>query len=777
MSSSSYYELEDMVADKLEAVTNLIKEGAFLVADKVPVVTTLIDEGAPEVAVAETIPAEDVADDQWPIVGMESIINEVCRCLKKEGEDDDDEYEDVGIIGVYGMGGVGKTTLLKQINKKLDLEMKYDFDVVIWVVVSRDLQLEKIQQQIGEQIDLFDVKAWKLKNFEEKASAIFKILEEKKFVLLMDDLWERVDLTKVGVPLPSPENSFKIVFTTRSLQICSLMEADRQFKVTCLSNDDAWELFQALVGDETLQSHPQKVWDLAEDVSRECRGLPLALVSIGRAMVSKKPPQEWSDVFEVLRRSMTSYSGSDDQLKNDIRYNLTLSYDNLQNDMFKSCFLYCCLFPRNSVIEKSDLIDHWIGEGFLDERLGAQLSQGHYIIDVLHSVCLLELGEDDSRVKMHYWIHDMGLWIASKIEIEKGNCFFCTDTDNLTEAQVTEILVKATRMSLLNLNDDVFENLSDAPKCPHLQTLFLIRNNSEMIINDFFFQYMPSLKVLNLSGNSYLQTKLPRGISNLISLQHLDLSCTNIQELPKELRALKKLKCLNLEYTRSLRTIPRQLISEFSVLHVLRFWECGFMLQSNEDIVELEVDFVGEAQDVRESPSSFYFLHEVIIKGCRKLRELTWLIVAPNLKHLQISDCPEMEEIINVGKLSECPMPVESFRGMPGVPFIPPGPPATAFVPVLKLPLSVLLINQIDYYFSDANLIKDEYLKYNMDEQGWVPIALIAGCRRVKNLTTNIQLILDSLRTSAVVEVQDDKVRRRSDWMKWVPIASPVATD
>ncbi|KAK0600271.1 hypothetical protein LWI29_013267 [Acer saccharum] len=115
MSSSSYYELEDMVADKLEAVTNLIKEGAFLVADEVPVVTTLIDEGAPEVAVAETIPAEDVADDQWPIVGMESIINEVWRCLKKEDEEgggggDDDDYgyeeeeeeeedDDVGIIG------------------------------------------------------------------------------------------------------------------------------------------------------------------------------------------------------------------------------------------------------------------------------------------------------------------------------------------------------------------------------------------------------------------------------------------------------------------------------------------------------------------------------------------------------------------------------------------------------------------------------------------------------------------------------------------------------
>ncbi|KAK0600579.1 hypothetical protein LWI29_016275 [Acer saccharum] len=106
MSSSSYYVLEDMVADKLEAVTNLIKEGAFLVADEVPVVTTLIDEGAPEVAVAETIPAEDVADDQLPIVGMESIFKKVWKYLKKGGGggeeeeeedrgggDDDDDYE------------------------------------------------------------------------------------------------------------------------------------------------------------------------------------------------------------------------------------------------------------------------------------------------------------------------------------------------------------------------------------------------------------------------------------------------------------------------------------------------------------------------------------------------------------------------------------------------------------------------------------------------------------------------------------------------------------
>ncbi|TXG68060.1 hypothetical protein EZV62_009335 [Acer yangbiense] len=690
---SSSYESEDMVANKLQAGTNLINEGDFLAKDKVGAVTSLKDEGALKVAVPETLP-KDVADDQLPIVGMKSIFKKVLKCLKGGGgaeeeeeeeeeedyddhyhdDDDDDDYnydydeeedDDVGIIGVYGMGGVGKTTLLTQIKKKL-LQMKNDFDVVIWVV---DLQHNKIQQQIGEQIGLFDNKVWEDKNFEDKASDIFKILEEKKFVLLMDGLWERVDLTKVGVPLPDPENSSKIVFSTRSLQICSLMEADKLFKVKCLRYREAWKLFKASVGDETLRSHGE-VWDHEtlgshldvrdlRDVCGECRGLPLALISIGRTMASKKTPEEWSDVLGVLRRSTTSYS------------------------------------------EQS--------------------------------------GKDDSSVKMHYWIHDMSLWIASKIETEEGNCFFCPDTynfkDDIKEAQVIrDNLAKATSISLRN--DKVMEMLRDPPRCPLLQTLFLIRNGSDVISEDHFFNVMPSLKVLNLSSN-YWFTKLPRGISELLSLQHLDLSGTKIQELPTELRVLKILKCLNLEETRSLPKIPRQLISEFSMLHVLRLWECGFMLQPNEDTVvcndaqllieellylknlsmlsitlnnshalqrllssnrlqsciqslclrdlshpksikvpltdlrhlntleisnckylgELEVDFVGEAQaqDVRESPCSFYFLHEVIISNCRKLRELTWLILAPNLKHLRISDCEEMEEIINVGKLSKRP--------------------------------------------------------------------------------------------------------------------------
>ena len=79
--------------------------------------------------------------------------------------------------------------------------------------------------------------------------------------------------------------------------------------------------------------------------------------------------------------------------------------------------------------------------------------------------------------------------------------------------------------------------------------------------------------------------------------------------------------------------------------------------------------------------------------------------------------------------------------------------PPPLYIPVPE-PLPVLLLKQIDYYFSDANLVKDDYLRSNMDDQGWVPIAIIASFPRVKSLTTNVQLILDSLRSSTIVEVQ-----------------------
>ncbi|KAL6645202.1 hypothetical protein ACP70R_016810 [Stipagrostis hirtigluma subsp. patula] len=97
------------------------------------------------------------------------------------------------------------------------------------------------------------------------------------------------------------------------------------------------------------------------------------------------------------------------------------------------------------------------------------------------------------------------------------------------------------------------------------------------------------------------------------------------------------------------------------------------------------------------------------------------------------------------------------------------------FVPHLASPQAILidpkrkdLLVQIDYYFSDANLCKDTYLRQHMDDQGWVPLSLIAGFRKVQELTKSMQFILETVMLSTVVEVQGDKIRRRGTWNSWL---------
>ncbi|CAL0328689.1 unnamed protein product [Lupinus luteus] len=118
-----------------------------------------------------------------------------------------------------------------------------------------------------------------------------------------------------------------------------------------------------------------------------------------------------------------------------------------------------------------------------------------------------------------------------------------------------------------------------------------------------------------------------------------------------------------------------------------------------------------------------------------------------------------------------CYIPTPLFDYFKGMPFYTHGPPSPLFFPAAESPPTNTIVNQIDYYFSDANLVKDDFLKSKMDEQGWVPVALIANFPRVRRLTNSIQVILDSMRASTLVEVQGDKLRRRNEWKTWVPSA------
>ncbi|KAK8576109.1 hypothetical protein V6N13_090588 [Hibiscus sabdariffa] len=239
------------------------------------------------------LPASVVVRPEERSIALESTIDKLWRCIGDK---------DVDIIGLYDLGGVGKTTLLTIINNKFSTTPE-GFDVVIWALVSKDFNVEKIQDRIGGKIGFRD-ESWKNKSVDQKAEDIYEILRNMRFVVLLDDLWEKVDLNKIGIPEPSQENGSKLIFTT--LEVCGEMEARKKIKVECLQPEEAWKLFQDKVGYETLNSHPD-IPKLAKQVAKECGGLPLALIIIGRAMASKTTLGEWRYAIKKLKQRLVEY--------------------------------------------------------------------------------------------------------------------------------------------------------------------------------------------------------------------------------------------------------------------------------------------------------------------------------------------------------------------------------------------------------------------------------------------------------------------------------------
>ncbi|KAF2323130.1 hypothetical protein GH714_033585 [Hevea brasiliensis] len=166
----------------------------------------------------------------------------------------------------------GKSTLLKKVRD--ELVGTHNSTAVIWVDVSKEACLDTIQNAIRNQLGIPD-ETWKNTDKGSRAAEISRLLDSRKFILILDDLWDRLDLSNVGVP---QSNRSKIVFTTRSEGVCDDMNAQIKLKLKCMSQEEAMRLFWMKVGEETRNSRAQFEY-VVETLNKEvCQGLPLALM-------------------------------------------------------------------------------------------------------------------------------------------------------------------------------------------------------------------------------------------------------------------------------------------------------------------------------------------------------------------------------------------------------------------------------------------------------------------------------------------------------------------
>ncbi|XXG69445.1 hypothetical protein AAC387_Pa06g2312 [Persea americana] len=491
--------------------------------------------------------------------------------------------EHTSVIYIYGMGGIGKTTLMKAINKKL--EATSEFDYVIWVTVSKELKLERVQEEIMGRLQL---------NFSEhdsysnRAMQLRQYLTDKRYMLILDDLWNSIDLSEIGIPT-NEENRSKITITTRianmsAVQVCSDMKAEK-IRVETLTEDEAWDLFAAKVGKEVV-SQPH-IKDVTKDVAKKCGGLPLAIVAVAKAMQGQNKKEVWQDALRALRASAPEIEGMEPQ----VFLPLKLSYDDLKDEEVKKCFLYCSLFPEDYEISVKQLIRWWIMEGFIDhlDNLEDATNKGHRIIEELKRRCLLEYDDDDvvDSVKMHDIIRDLALYIASS-SCNEGPKFLVKAKVGLNEPPPEGNWREFERISLM-MND--ITELPVKPECPNLISLLLRENHHITAVPHSFFELMPALQVLDLSFTSITSLSVSSScllnlraliltgchrlkevpfLGQLKELQFLDIKSSGIRRLPEEMQNLVKLKKLNMSGLFNLRTIPSNVMSGLSSLEDLR---------------------------------------------------------------------------------------------------------------------------------------------------------------------------------------------------------------
>ncbi|GMP97735.1 hypothetical protein CsSME_00045878 [Camellia sinensis var. sinensis] len=502
------------------------------------------------------------------------VMDEIIEALK------DDR---IHLIGICGMGGMGKTTMAKEVAKRT----KNLFNEFAIAAVSQEPNLKQVQSHIAEMLGL----QLNTENPIVRSSRLRERLlqKDKKILVILDDVWKEFDLEEYGFPLEGGSNkSCKILFTSRNRNTWIRIRNKKYIQLEVLVGEESWRLFREKVGDcaDNLDLLP-----LAKDIVNECGGLPLALITMGSTLMNEHNQCHWTDALRQLRTpcSESLLSG----VPAEVYQALYFSYNFLQDERAKKLFLLCCLFPEDYNISIEYMVRYGIGLRWFEgiDKVDEVRGRVNVLVDQLKSCYLLLDGRDEGKeIKMHDVVRDVAISIAAK---DKHGFMI------IHGAKSREWPKKATyelNTSISVMSKEIVE-FPRGLRCSKLEFLLIECRNSSLKIPSNFFEGMGELKVLDLritEDISLLLSSLPF-LRNLLTLhlhhcqkfdnisvigKLLNLEILNfcgsyyIKELPEEIGRLANLKLLDLTGCGKLRRIAPGVISALVQLQELYLGGC-----------------------------------------------------------------------------------------------------------------------------------------------------------------------------------------------------------
>ncbi|VAI26638.1 unnamed protein product [Triticum turgidum subsp. durum] len=464
--------------------------------------------------------------------------------------------EERTIVSVCGMGGLGKTTLVRQVYKKD--EIKQNFDCSAWISVSQSYNIEHLLRELLKQLQEKEKDIPHQVDTRDAASLVQTLtdfLQDKRYLIVLDDMWSRDAWVLLNHALGISKNGSRIIITTRNEDVASLADDEHGIQLKTLGKEEAWDLFcrkafPRLEG----KTCPQSLIYLAEKIVDKCEGLPLAIVAIGSLLMRKRLSEnEWKCFYHQLDWQIVN----NPELSS-VRNALDLSINHLPGYL-KNCFLYCGIFPEDYEIRRDELIRLWIAEGFIEER-GPSITMeevGNEYLNEIAQRSLLQVVQRDAHgmaqtLQMHDLVRDI---VVSKCASGK----FSLLLDNSRDAMHSR---EARRVSVLKA-DSIEDTLDGGEK---IRSFILFDQYVSSSWVETATQNFRLLRVLSLQFAEI--TKLPDVVTTLFNLRYLDLSYTNLEVVPKALCKLRKLQMLDLMVTRVVELPPE--IKKLTELRFLR---------------------------------------------------------------------------------------------------------------------------------------------------------------------------------------------------------------
>ncbi|KAJ0613296.1 putative virus X resistance protein-like, coiled-coil [Helianthus annuus] len=508
--------------------------------DLTPLVPTSHVDDTEDVGQMPDRETSSVIHDTSVIMGRneerDMVIGDICN--KDIGKHENGE---VPVYGIWGMGGLGKTTLAQLVYNHETVNQY--FDLKCWVYVSENFQVKEIMRKIIELIDncgCIDTQLEKLQ------VSLRNKLRGKKFLVVLDDVWveenEKAKWEELSKTLTCGAEESIVVMTTRSQTTTRIMAKvpELQHKLGCLSEEDAWLLFKKLAfaqgreGGDISELEP-----IGREIVGKCKGLPLAVKTLGSLMWSKSSTNYWQYVKDNNLWELEEIHVVPAILK--------LSYDNLLPHL-KRCFAYCCLFPKGYAMTKDELTMLWVANGFIPPKGGNNLYMlGEEIFNCLvwRSFFIVKADSKDDEYVMHDLMHDMARHVMGDdcLVIEPGK----------------EVIIPNGVLHLSSSCPDYQFSPQELGKLASLRSVFMFQGghghwykcNISQIFNHV------QLRVLYLRGVN-LNT-LPELVCKLKHLRYLNLSDSSIEVLCESIIYLQNLQMLLLKHCGRLKKLPKGL--------------------------------------------------------------------------------------------------------------------------------------------------------------------------------------------------------------------------